>query len=179
MQDGPKAVWSISYVSVDFFPSLKQNCMAYRSSKVSSRPDCIFEIHKLWQSGFRWVYSNCCSSFSFDPEIMKIFQSYHDMYSNNILSFQESTSILNACTKKSGNVLKALRHHRNPPLRVGCDTRSVFKLCLTCPISEFSFSLSACHCRLKGSNLLYCLLIAGRKLVKCIFFSSELALYEM
>ena len=34
-----------------FFPSLKQNFIAYRSSKVSSRPDCIFEIHQLWQSG--------------------------------------------------------------------------------------------------------------------------------
>ena len=50
MQDGPKAVWSIPYVSVAFFPSLKQNFIAYRSSKVSSRPDCIFEIDQLWQS---------------------------------------------------------------------------------------------------------------------------------
>ena len=49
MQDGQKAVWSIPYVSVAaFFPSLKQNFIAYRSSKVSSRPDCIFEIHQLW-----------------------------------------------------------------------------------------------------------------------------------
>ncbi len=49
MQDGWKAVGSIPYVSVAFFPSLKQNFIAYRSSKVS---DCIFEIHQLWQSGF-------------------------------------------------------------------------------------------------------------------------------
>ena len=49
MQDSPKAVWSVPYVSAAFFPSLKQNFIAYRSSKVSSRPDCIFEIHKLWQ----------------------------------------------------------------------------------------------------------------------------------
>ena len=35
MQDGRKAVWSIPYVSVaSFFPSLKQNFIAYRSSKV-------------------------------------------------------------------------------------------------------------------------------------------------
>ena len=34
------------------FPSLKHNFIAYRSSKVSSRPDCIFEIRQLWQSGF-------------------------------------------------------------------------------------------------------------------------------
>ena len=32
MQDGWKAVWSIPYVSVVFFPSLKQNFIAYRSS---------------------------------------------------------------------------------------------------------------------------------------------------
>ena len=42
MQDAPKAVWSIPYVSVPFIPSLKHNFIAYRSSKVS---DCIFEIH--------------------------------------------------------------------------------------------------------------------------------------
>ena len=34
MQDAPKAVWSIPYVSVAFFPSLKQNFIAYRSSTV-------------------------------------------------------------------------------------------------------------------------------------------------
>ena len=56
MQVGPKAVWCIPYVSAAFFPSLKQNFIAYRSSKVSSRPDCIFEIHHLRQSGFL-VYS--------------------------------------------------------------------------------------------------------------------------
>ena len=44
MQDGRKAVWSIQYVSVAFFSCLKQNFIAYRSSKVSSRPDFIFEI---------------------------------------------------------------------------------------------------------------------------------------
>ena len=32
MQDGPKAVRSIPYVSVAFFPSLKHNFIAYRSS---------------------------------------------------------------------------------------------------------------------------------------------------
>ena len=45
MQDTPKVVWSIPYVSVAFFPSLKNSFIAYRSSKVS---DCIFEIHQLW-----------------------------------------------------------------------------------------------------------------------------------
>ena len=99
MQDGRKAVWSIPYVSVAFFPSLKQNCIAYRSSKVSSLPDCIFEIHQLWQSDFSRVYSNSCCSFSFEAEIIKVGQSSHTMYSNNILNSQESTTILNARTK--------------------------------------------------------------------------------
>ena len=85
MQDAPKAVWSIPYVSVAFFPSLKQNFIAYRSSKVS---DCIFEIHQLWQSGFSRVYSNCRCSCSLDPEIIKIGQSSHKMYSNSILNFK-------------------------------------------------------------------------------------------
>ena len=59
-----------------FFPSLKQNLIAYRSSKVS---DCIFEIDHLWQSGFSRVYSNCYCSCSFEPEIIKIGQSSHEM----------------------------------------------------------------------------------------------------
>ena len=84
-------------VSVANFPSLKQNFIAYLSSKVSSGPDCIFES----------VYSNSCCSCSFKPEGIKIGQSSHKMYSNNILNFQESTIILNACTKKSGNLLNA------------------------------------------------------------------------
>ena len=33
------------------------------------------------------------------------------MYSNKILNFQESTTILNACTKKSVNLLKAQHTH--------------------------------------------------------------------
>ena len=45
MQDAPKAVWSIPYISVEFFPSLNHNFIAYHSSKVS---DCIFEIHQQW-----------------------------------------------------------------------------------------------------------------------------------
>ena len=79
------------------FPSLKQNSIAYRSSKVS---DCIFEIHQLWQSGFSRVYSNCCCSCLFEPGIIKIGQSSHTIYSNKILNFQESTTILNAHTIK-------------------------------------------------------------------------------
>ena len=91
-----------------FFLSLKQNFIAYHSSKVSSRPVCIFEIHQVWQSGFSRVYSNCCCSCSFDAEIIRIGLSSHKMYSNNVLNFRESTTILNACTKS----LEAYwRHH--------------------------------------------------------------------
>ena len=106
---GPKAVWSIPYVSVVFFPSLKHNFIAYHSSKMPSRPDCIFEIHQLWQSGFSSVYSNSCCSYLFKPEIIKIGPSSHKMYSNNILNFQESTTIVNPCTKNPGNLLNAPR----------------------------------------------------------------------
>ena len=48
------------------------------------------------------VYSNSCCSCPFEPEIIKIGQSSHKMYSNNTVNFQESTTILNVCTKKSG-----------------------------------------------------------------------------
>ena len=81
-----------------FFSRLKQNFIANRSSRVSSRPDCIFGIPQLWQSGFGREYSNCCCNCSFEPEIIKFGQSSHKMYSNKILNFQESTWILNPCT---------------------------------------------------------------------------------
>ena len=55
------------------------------------------------------MYSNCCCSCSFEAENIKIGQSSHKMYNNNILTFQESTTILNSCTKKSGNLLKVPR----------------------------------------------------------------------
>ena len=106
MQDAPKAVWSIPYVSLAFFPSLKQNFIAYRSSIVS---DCIFEIHELWQSGFSKVYSNCYCSCWFELEIIKIGQSIHKMYSNNIVTSKESKTILNAPIKKS---LETYRMHQ-------------------------------------------------------------------
>ena len=99
MQDAPKAVWSIPYISVVFFPSLKQNFIAYNSS---SCLDGIFDVHQQWQSGFSRVYPNCCCSCSFEPEIIKI-------VSNNIVNSQESTTILNATTKKSGNLLNTPR----------------------------------------------------------------------
>ena len=109
MQGAPKAVWRIPYVSVAFFQILKQNFITFRSTKVSSRPDCIFEIHQLWRSGVSRVYSNSCCSCWFESEILKIDESSQKMYSNNILNFQEFMSILNTCTKNFGNLLNALR----------------------------------------------------------------------
>ena len=116
-------VWSKSSLkpSIRFcgsiFSSLKQTFIAYRSSKVSDR---IFEIHRLWQTGFSRAYSNCCCSYFFEAEIIKIGQSSHKMYSNNILNFQESMTILNACTKKSK--LKGM--NRNPSgITLHADTR--------------------------------------------------------
>ena len=108
-------VWSIPYIFVAFYPSLKQNFIAYHSSKVSSRSDCIFEIHQLWQSGFSRVYSNCCCSCWFEPEIIKIGQSSHKMYSNNIVNSQESTTILNARTKKVWKLIVCSSYHANNP----------------------------------------------------------------
>ena len=93
MQHGRKAVWSIPYISMAFFPSLKQNFISYRFSKVSSCPDSIFEIHQLWQSGVSRGHYNCYCSCLFELEIIKIGQSSHKMYSNNFVNFQESTII--------------------------------------------------------------------------------------
>ena len=52
------------------------------------------------------------SSCWFEPEIIKIGQSSHKIYINNILNFQESTTIVNAFTKTYGNLLKALRMYK-------------------------------------------------------------------
>ena len=119
-----------------FFPRLKQNFIAYRSS---SRPGWIFEIHQQWQSGFSRVYSDCCFSCSFEREIIKIGQSSHKMYSNNILNFQESTIILNACTKRSGYLLKA------PRIRTQC-IRKYERNFLDIAASLFSVKLFNTQC---------------------------------
>ena len=66
------ARWSKSSLKHSIgFSGIFSKFIAYRSSNLSSRPDCIFEIHKLWQSGFSRVYSHFCCSCSFEPEIIK------------------------------------------------------------------------------------------------------------
>ena len=111
MQDAPKAVWSIPYVSVVFFSKFKTEFYCISFFFIAYRPGGIFEIHQLWQSGFSRVYSNCCCSCSFKAEIIKISQSSHKMYSNNILNFQESTTILNAHTKKVWKLIVCTSYH--------------------------------------------------------------------
>ena len=91
-QARPKAVRIIPHVSVVFCPSLKQDFIAYRSSQVSSCPDCILKFtscdnQAVFQLMFIWTWNH------------KNGQSSHDMCSNNIVNIQESTTILNACTK--------------------------------------------------------------------------------
>ena len=85
-------LWHFSKFNTEFY------CIS-----LSSRPDCIFEIPQLWQSGFSRVYSNCCCSFSFEVEIIKIGQASHKMYCNNI---QESSTILDACTKNVWKIIE-------------------------------------------------------------------------
>ena len=96
------ATWSKSSLKhsirfCDIFSKFKTEFLAYHSSKV---PDWIFEIHQQWQSGFSRVHSNFCCSCLFEPEIIKIGLSSHEMSSNNIVNFQDSTPNLNAHTKK-------------------------------------------------------------------------------
>ena len=86
-----------------FFPNFKQNFIAYRSSKV--------QIAFLkFTSGDNQGLIGCIPiptvSCSFEAEITKIGQSSHKMYSNNIVNFQESTTILNACTKKVWKIVE-------------------------------------------------------------------------
>ena len=94
--------------NVAFFPSLKQNFFAYLSSKVSSRPDWIFEIHQQWQPGYSRVYSNSCCCCSFELEIIKISQSSHKMYNNN----SEFSRVYNNFKCPNKNSLETYwRHH--------------------------------------------------------------------
>ena len=81
-----------------------------------------FFDHQRWQSGFSRVYSNYCRSCSFKAEIIKIGQSSHKMYSNNIVKFLESTIILNACTKKVRKLIEGTSY----PLK--CEKQENLKL---------------------------------------------------
>ena len=142
MQDGQKAVWSIPYISAAIFPSLKQNFIAYHSSKMSWRPDCIFEIYQWWQSGFSRVYSNSCCSCSFEAEIIKIGQSSHKMYSNNIQNFLRVYDN-SKCTKKIWKLIECTMYmyiFTNLSTWAGRDTKLILKWSLEGLNSGFSFA---------------------------------------
>ena len=90
----------------DIFSNFKTKCycISFFQSVLTSR------LH-FWNSPAVTIrlYSNFCCSCSFELEIIKTGQSSQKIYCNNILNFQESTTIWNACTKYSGNLLKAQR----------------------------------------------------------------------
>ena len=73
----------IAFLKLHFWNSPVVSKLHLWNSPVVS--DCIFEIHQLWQSGLSRVYSSFFCSCSFEPEIIKIGQSSHKMYSNNII----------------------------------------------------------------------------------------------
>ena len=127
---------------------------------MSSCSDWIFEVHQLWQSGFSRVYSNSCCSCSFEPEIIKIGESPHKISSNNILNYQVSTTILNACTKKSGILLKAPRINRNFFPFPGK------YLCVRC-LYPLSLCLCLCHSVSLSHSLSFPL---------CLFFSPSFSI---
>ena len=85
MQDGPEEVWSIPYLSVVFFPSLKQNFIAYLSSNVSSRPDCIFKFTSCGNQVLVGCIPIAAVAVYLNPE-SKIGQSSYKMYSNSEFS---------------------------------------------------------------------------------------------
>ena len=67
------------------------------------------------------MYSNSYCNCSFETEIINIDPSSHKIYSTNILNFQECTTILNSCTRKSGNLLKAPRTKPKREMDEGLD----------------------------------------------------------
>ena len=81
---------------------LKPYCLRWGISNVQSgREDTLEDRYAI----------KFCFKLGKNAEIIKIGQSSHKMYSNNLLNFQESTTILNVCTKKSGNLLNSLHMH--------------------------------------------------------------------
>ena len=57
-----------------------------------------------WQSGFSRMYSNCCCSCWFEAEIIKIGQSSHKRYSNNIVNFSRVYGNFKCLYKKSQEI---------------------------------------------------------------------------
>ena len=97
------------------------------------------------------VYSNYCCSYSFEPEIIKVGQSSHKMYNNNIVNFQESTTILNDCPKISGNLLNAPRKYEH--------TMNAILLWVNMPLKSINQSIDLILFVIVGQDhALYCLI---------------------
>ena len=73
MLDGRKAVWSILYVSVAFFPSLKQNFIAYRSSEKNAT-----DTYGMLQTAFRPSSMNRASVFEWHKRFKEGRESVRD-----------------------------------------------------------------------------------------------------
>ena len=99
-----------------FCPSLKLNFIAYRSSKVFSRLDCIFENHQLWQSDFSRGYSNCCCSCSFELESIEFGQSSHKSIKITYWIVKSLRQFKRPVQKESGHLVKAPRRSSPVPL---------------------------------------------------------------
>ena len=100
------------------------------------------------------MYSNSCCSCSFEPKIIKVGQSSHKMYSNNLLNFQGSTTILKFLYKKVWKLIEGTRYVTSGIIRhyvvaFAClhfalpDTRvfsSYEELCITRVVAVNSFT---------------------------------------
>ena len=107
MQDGRKAVWSIPYVSVAFFLSLKNFLLHIILLKCPHVQIAFLKFTSCDNDAL--VGCIPIPTVAVYLNLIKISQSSHKMYSNNVVNFQESTTILNACTKKSWNLLNSPR----------------------------------------------------------------------
>ena len=67
----------------------------------------------------------------------------------------------------------------DPPSQAECDTRSIFKQCLTGLNSEFSFSKTGCHTKAKEPHLPNYLPIAGETIVGIVLFLKIFALSKI
>ena len=99
MQNGRKAVWSLPYVSVEFFKTVLLHIVLLKCPHVQ------IAFLKFPSCDNQALVG--CIPIAAKPEIIKIGQSSHKMYSNNIVNFQESTTILNVHTKKVWKLIKS------------------------------------------------------------------------
>ena len=119
----PNQLWSTDFLTPAIPLIIPHTHSAFLESLIPLKNWC--SIHARWSKSslkysipFYGIFSEfktefyCISffwdSYWFEPEIIKIGQSSQSSYricSNNIVNFQESTTIVNGCTKKSGIIL--------------------------------------------------------------------------